>query len=288
MTFRRATLLSDTVDSTATTGKLDGAGKRARVDVTVVDLDRDQRELPDLAATLSEAERERAGQLRSDVQRRRYVTGRAALREVLAARLNVEPSAVKLAAGEHGKPFVIGGPAFNVGHSRELALIAVTDEAPTVGVDVEWIRRDRPVESLIEGVLSPSERRGLANLSGDALVDAFHWCWTAKEAYLKALGDGLTQRLDRFDVSVDLAGPVEVVADRGERPLDPCALERLAVAGGYAAAVAVAAPACEPHITRWREPLAAAADDAIGDQVQGGALGLGQRQTGKARLGFRD
>jgi 4'-phosphopantetheinyl transferase len=164
-----------------------------------------------------------------------------ALLQIIAARLGVEPAAVEMSRDANGKPYVLGGPPFSLSHSGEIALIAIGESVP-VGVDVEQIKANRPVERLIQRFFSPYERKALQSLSGEELVEAFYWCWAAKEAYLKALGIGLRRPLASFDVSVDLIAPPILIFDRQAVGSQPWTLRRLAVVDGYAAMLAVAAP----------------------------------------------
>jgi 4'-phosphopantetheinyl transferase len=227
------------------------------VDVHVVQLDVSERRAAELEAVLSGRERERAARLLSGRHRRRYVVCRAALRQILAARLGVDARALCFELGRHGKPSLRGeGPPFNLSHSHELALIAVLAGAPgagerSVGVDVELIRRDRDVAALARRFLSAREREQLERLREEELTEAFHWCWTAKEAYLKARGVGLAVPLDSFDVSVDPTAPAALLADRSGAAGSPWTLRRLRAADGFAATVAVSAASCEPRVLRW-------------------------------------
>jgi 4'-phosphopantetheinyl transferase len=170
------------------------------------------------------------------------------LTQIIAAHLGVDPAAVQVSRDANGKPYVLGGPPFSLSHSGEIALIAIGESAP-VGVDVEQIKADRPVGRLIQRFFSPYERKALESLSEEELVESFYWCWTAKEAYLKALGIGLRRSLASFDVSVDLTVLPVLLSDRQTGISYPWTLCRLAVPDGYAAVLAVAAPSCEVHPT---------------------------------------
>jgi 4'-phosphopantetheinyl transferase len=226
-------------------------GPVGKVDVHVVRLDVSERRVAELEAVLSRRELERAARLFCERQRRRFVACRAALRRILASRLGVDARALRFELGAHGKPSLRGdGPPFNLAHSHELALIAVASGAGAVGVDLELIRRDRDMAGLARRFLSAREREQLERLRGQELTEAFYWCWTAKEAYLKALGVGLAVSLDSFDVSVDPAAPAALLADRSMASTGAWTLTRLHVADGYAATVAVAAAACELRVLR--------------------------------------
>ncbi len=221
------------------------------VDVYIVELDRPESEVAALAVVLSTDERERVGRLRFERHRRRFTVCRGALREILASQMGTAPESVRILLGEHGKPYVADGPQFNVAHSHELALIAVGDGPADIGVDLELIRPDREVGGLVSRYFSQAEQDGLARLPDDERVSAFHWCWTAKEACLKAVGVGLGEPLDSFDVVVDLAAPAGVLADRGPLGNGPWTLCRLHVRDGYAATLAVVAEECDVRERRW-------------------------------------
>ena len=129
---------------------------------------------------------------------RRYVAAHAWLRHILGAYLSVPPQQLRFAAGAYGKPVLLQAPrgagqsalCFNMSHSKDLALIAVTSGIE-VGVDIEVIREDLPGPDLAAGVLTVAERAELDALLPTQHAEAFVGCWVRKEASLKALGLGL-------------------------------------------------------------------------------------------------
>ncbi len=201
--------------------------------------------------TLSLEERTRADRFFREVHRRRYVIAHGALRRILADYLDVEPLALGFVTGEHGKPALArtagaesAGVEFNLSHSGDLALVAVTRTTP-VGVDVEqW---DEQVEclELAERFFSPHERRALRALA-DAphhVIAGFFAAWTRKEAYLKATGHGIVRGLHHFDVTLAPGEPARLVADRLDRDAtERWTMTELAPAEGYSAALVVASP----------------------------------------------
>jgi 4'-phosphopantetheinyl transferase len=181
------------------------------------DIERCAVELENGAAALSHDENERASRYRFAQDRRRYMLVRAALRHQLGAYLDTTPAKIKFTYNDAGKPQFTRDRDdcrlnFNVSHSRNLALIAVS-RGCRVGVDVEYMKSDLEFEALARHSFSEYERRALQALKGDDQVAAFYRCWTRKEAYIKAIGDGISYGLDRFDVSLDSA-ETRVVADR--------------------------------------------------------------------------
>jgi len=172
------------------------------LDLWYVDLDVSADAVRCFREWLSSDELAKAERFHSDAHRARYIVGRAALRGVLAERLDCSPAAIRFSYGANGKPMLEGGRGhieFNLAHSGGDAVIALADGA-AVGVDIELLRPIADVESLARLVFSDAERRELA-LAPDP-VSAFLNGWTRKEAYVKALGLGLTAPLTEIIVSL--------------------------------------------------------------------------------------
>jgi 4'-phosphopantetheinyl transferase len=194
---------------------------------------------------LSPEELDRAARISGEHIRRRYVLGRAALRRLLGERLGVPPAALRFDYGERGKPHLQGAEVnFNLSHSGNLALIAISDRGP-VGVDLEQLQRRRRLDLLSQRVLTEHERELLdrARAEGNG-VQWFFRCWTAKEAVAKAFGLGLTLAPSRIGVIPDGANRalVEVAPATGgplpggAEPLEVCWLPGLDHAVGAVAA----------------------------------------------------
>jgi len=158
-----------------------------------------------LAATLSSPERERAALFRSDLHRNRFIAGRGFLRAVLGGYLRIEPSAVPFDYGPQGKPVLAGrlaesGLHFNLAHSEDLALLAVTT-AGMIGIDVERVRPLADAEALVARFFSRRESAAFRKLPADEQPEAFFNLWTRKEAWLKATGEGIAHSLQKVEVS---------------------------------------------------------------------------------------
>lgn len=199
---------------------------------------------------LSDEEQGRARRFYREVHGRRYTVAHGALRVILSGYLGETPESLAFSTGEHGKPSLSPVPGvvhqieFNLSHSDDLALVAVALGVP-VGVDIErWSEETEHLE-LAERFFSPSEREALRALADDRakLTEGFFAAWSRKEAYLKAIGCGITRGLHHFDVSLAPGATPCVLADR----LDPTAAERWSMrsfdaAPGFAAAMVAAAP----------------------------------------------
>lgn len=169
-------------------------------------------DVPRLRAWLSADEIERADRFKFDRHRVDFVAGRAAMRLLLGAYFDATPATLHFSYGERGKPSL---PAldFNLSHSGGLALLAVA-RSRAVGVDVEQVRPEVDTEGIARRFFSAVEVEALLGLPEPERVDAFFRCWTRKEAYIKACGEGLWLALDKFDVTL---GPDEPAAFRSSR-----------------------------------------------------------------------
>jgi len=193
---------------------------------------------------LSLEDRTRADRFKFESDRRKFCAARASLRLILSRHLGVKPNRIQLETGEFGKPFVADknlaqGLRFNLSHSHQLALISITRERE-VGVDIEFMRSDFVTEEVASHFFSPSEVAEFRSVSPELRTRSFFNCWTRKEAYIKARGEGLYCPLDQFDVSVAPDKPAMLLESR----VDPADVRRwifndIHVGDRYAATVAV-------------------------------------------------
>jgi 4'-phosphopantetheinyl transferase len=174
------------------------------VHVWRVPLDRPESETNTLRAVLSEEERARARRFRFTRHQAHYTVAHGALRMILSRYLAAPASGLRYHTNQYGKPALADGAdlRFNLSHSDDLALVAVT-RGREVGVDLERVRPDVDVLDLAASYFSAGEVNTLRSLAPELRVQSFFACWTRKEAYIKAIGKGLSQALDRFDVSVE-------------------------------------------------------------------------------------
>ena len=194
---------------------------------------------------LSEAERDRAARLRLEADRVAFVVRRATLRAILAAYLDTDPADLGFSVNDRGRPTLAGGSGlrFSLSRSGPIAVYAIAGDRD-VGVDVEAVSTarvaDADLEALARRFFSVREYEELAGLPDEQRRAGFFACWTRKEAFLKATGEGLGGGLDQFDVTVGADQPPRVVEIRG-RPGEAAewSLRSLALPAGYAGALAV-------------------------------------------------
>lgn len=195
--------------------------------------------VPSLEAELSEEERRRAGRFHFDTDRRKFIVGRGVLRLLLGQYVGTKPSRLRFAYNPYGKPSLAGSTLeFNLSHSGNRLLYGI-DTCQRVGVDIEKVRAEMPVDSIAEDNFAPREVEVLKRYPADA-IDNFFTYWTCKEAVLKGMGKGITCGLGDIDLS-----PM-VKAFRGtftlplsEGPATSWVVTRLNHLPGYAGAVAL-------------------------------------------------
>jgi 4'-phosphopantetheinyl transferase len=186
---------------------------RARLDVDPTVRER-------LSDLLSLREQERVARFSFVRDRDHFVVCRAILRQILGGYLGKAPQDVLIETPPYGKPSL--APAtdiptlrFNLSHSYGFALYVFSSQHE-VGIDVEKFRPEVDFEG-IESYFSPTERRELDALPQELRPEGFFLCWTRKEAYVKAKGDGLHTPLASFDVSLTPDQPVVLNSSDQER-----------------------------------------------------------------------
>lgn len=194
-----------------------------------------------LFAELSDTEKEKVSSFHKEVDSRRYAAAHAGTREILSKYLNLPPAEIEFTNNPYGKPEINSKKnsltlCFNLTHSNAVAILAVSVDTP-LGVDIEKITRNVDVAALAQRFFSPGEIKYLLNLPDEEQKAAFFRCWTRKEAYIKALGMGLSIPLDQFEVSLDLDGPVQI--NQGISQADYFSLYHLEPFDNYVGALSV-------------------------------------------------
>lgn len=186
---------------------------RDEVHVWLSDVDVSDEKFAYLTSLLSRDELDRADRYVLSQHRKRYIVARGCLRKLLSGYTGVLPASIGFSYDAHGKPSLDGGTVgktvnFNLSHSNRLIIYAVA-VGRELGVDIEYIRRDIQVERIARRFFTEYEQKIILELPESARREAFFYCWTCKEAYIKARGEGLSISPDSFEVSF---GPREPAA----------------------------------------------------------------------------
>jgi 4'-phosphopantetheinyl transferase len=183
------------------------------IELWAVQLSAPDRIVDRCVAMLSPDERARAERFRFEHHRRIYVLSRGILRGLLGQYTSIPPTDIRFSYGSKGKPNLVGvvpSIQFNSSTSGIMALYAITHNCD-LGVDIEQIRALQEIEQVAGRFFCHEEARQLMSLSSSDRNPAFFHCWTRKEAYVKAVGDGLSMPLDSFRVTLMPGDPMEFI-----------------------------------------------------------------------------
>jgi 4'-phosphopantetheinyl transferase len=196
-----------------------------------------------LLSTLASDEVAKAERFYHAQDRVRFIVARGLLRVILGRYLGVSPRRLQFRYGPWGKPalapeFGVDDLQFNLSHAHDLALYAIARNRQ-VGIDLEYLRSIPEVEQLVERYFSSHEKTAFHALAPCEQLGAFFRCWTCKEAFIKARGQGFSLAPDRFDVSIAPGMPATLLGVCGNGgEASRWSLRELAPAFGYLAALA--------------------------------------------------
>jgi 4'-phosphopantetheinyl transferase len=219
-------------------------------------LDQNVRHCQQSMTLLCRTERERAERFHFRADRDRFVVSRSVLRILLGRYLGCTPGDVCFGYSDHGKPLVLtheGAPAiqFNVSHSGDYTLYAFAPDRE-VGIDVERIRALMDFDVITARVFGWAERDLIARAPEDEKVALFFQLWCRKEAYVKALGHGLSTPLHEFSV---LANSIETPGRDGRMHKEPRRyVHDLQCTRSYTAALATDGQPNRVTLWQWNEP----------------------------------
>jgi 4'-phosphopantetheinyl transferase len=192
---------------------------------------------------LSSDELTRAARFHFARDRQHFVASRALLRTILAGYLDTLPDRITFFYSAKEKPALQhehgSDITFNVSHSGGIALMGFTRDRQ-IGVDIEQVRPDLDLEAIARRFFSPDEQKQLSVVPEEEQAEAFFRCWTRKEAYIKATGDGLSLPLSQFDVALRPTESSSLLATRPD-PLEAgrWSLKEVPGGAGYVAALCV-------------------------------------------------
>ena len=193
---------------------------------------------------LSTEEQLRAERYHFVDDQQRFIIRHGLLRILLGNYLNGEPSELEIQQNENGKPFLTETTEneviqFSLSHSKEIILYAF-GRRRRIGVDIEFIQPMTDMDAVVGAYFSESEKEEYKNLPQEQRLESFYHCWTKKEAFLKALGKGLSLGLDTFTVPLKPGAPTELQRDAWNvQEAGQWVLKSIDSIPGYAAAVAV-------------------------------------------------
>jgi 4'-phosphopantetheinyl transferase len=207
-----------------------------------------QREI--LLGMLSADEVERAGRFHFERDQKRFIAARGMLRQLLGRYLGKPPQELRFEYTANGKPVLATNAGcdtlhFNLSHSGPLAVYAFT-RSRNIGIDIERLRDDIAVGQIAQRFFSQYEISSLERIHINKRSELFFQYWTRKEAFIKAMGKGISFPMEEFDVSLisgRVLSPIALPGDKGES--SRWHIQDLFPGNGYAAAIAAEGGDCD-------------------------------------------
>jgi 4'-phosphopantetheinyl transferase len=228
-----------------------------RVHLWRANLDLPEAEIEELELLLSSDEQARADRFRFPQHRRRFIAARAILRQIISGYEEIKPNLPTLFEySPLGKPRLsvsLGDRdlQFNVSHSNELALYSFT-RRDRIGIDLESEKLHSDVIQIAQRFFTPNEATYLASLTEEQQIPAFLQIWTAKEAYLKATGEGIANSLNKVEIALDRDLEVSLVSIGDNASVaENWLMTKVFAAENYLATLAVEAQERSPSIEFW-------------------------------------
>ena len=201
-------------------------------------------------------EKKRSERFHFEKDRRDFIIGRGILRSILGRYLTVDPSCLQFCYGNNGKPYLVNTSGhemicFNSSKSNGVALFAFTRDRE-IGVDIEQIRDIPEMDLIVEIFFSFKESNLYRSLPERKKKEAFFNCWTRKEAFIKAIGDGLYFPLDKFMVSMVPGEEARLLGiERNSKGISRWSVQGMIPACGFTAAYAVEGRRCKLLCWQW-------------------------------------
>jgi 4'-phosphopantetheinyl transferase len=200
--------------------------------------------IQNLRKILSVDELARASRFHFERDQKRFIASRGILRNILGHYLDKKPHTICFEYTKQGKPILSSQSGcssiyFNLSHSDEFVLYAVTPDQ-NIGIDIECIRSDINMDQIAQSFFSQGEISSLKKAPKDLWPEVFFQYWTRKEAFLKALGEGISFPMEQCDVSLINGKVLSPVILPGNNEVSSCwYIKDLFPGSGYAAAIAV-------------------------------------------------
>jgi len=192
---------------------------------------------------LDAEEKRRHQRFKFDKDKRQFAVSHNVLRKTLGHYLGCHPAEVKFQYNTHQKPHLADTPLhFNLSHSGDFALIAVTLDTP-IGADIERVQNRMLDDAIVERFFSASECLAYNALSTHQKLEGFYHAWTCKEAFIKAIGEGVFYGLDQFDVQLIPGEEARVLSVKNDqKAAEKWQMHGFSPAEHYCAAVAWEGP----------------------------------------------
>lgn len=219
------------------------------------DLEGNERFQDSFLKLLSPDEKNRARKFRFDKDRRNFIVARGILRSLIGQYLAINPEEVSFQYNEFGKPGIANNNTllFNISHSHNIALFAFTNKY-NVGVDVEFLNPNIEVKDIATNFFSTNEIMKLLALPEKQQALGFFNCWTRKEAFIKAVGEGLSFPLDQFEVSLEPGKPAKLLAtDWDQKAVSKWTIHSMTPGANFVGSLAIEGSVEKVKFLNWQK-----------------------------------
>ena len=179
-----------------------------------------RQQIKELNNSLSADEKARAERFHFPEHRNRFIAARGFLREIISSYLEVASQEIIFNYSDRGKPNLSNNKLqFNISHSQDIALYGFINNC-LIGIDVEYLREDLKCDQIATRFFSDRESQLIKSSTKEQQTETFFHLWTAKEAYLKATGEGLIGGLDTVEIEIKSTSEVKLLASGDGKILD--------------------------------------------------------------------
>jgi 4'-phosphopantetheinyl transferase len=213
-------------------------------------------DLAEMHSILDHKEQERAARFHFDVHRDRFIAARVMLRWLLAGYTGAPAQSLQFHEGPFGKPSLASAAGradiqFNVSHCEDVALFAFRLHE-CVGIDLERVRELQDADELVNRFFSRRENLEYQHLEPALKPQAFFNLWTRKEAFLKATGEGIGERLNQVEVTFLPGEPAGILGLPADLQADgQWLIEEITPVPGFCGAVVTRPPVTHIKTLHW-------------------------------------
>jgi len=206
----------------------------------------------ELTTVLSNDEIDKVNRFIFEKDRITHTVSQGMLRYILGTYLNLNPEEIIFNQNEYGKPFISeeqnpDNIQFNLSHSGDMIIYAIS-KGRNVGIDIQKIKDSGSIADIVDHYFSETEKAAFRSLPDEQKLSGFHSCWARKEAYIKALGFGLSYPLNSFSMPVTPEYSSAVIYDDYKTAYT---VTDIITSPGYAAAVAAEGSDAELQYFEW-------------------------------------
>jgi len=172
----------------------------------LINIDNEIENMDHLRQLLSIEEMDRANRFVFEKDKQRYIVTHSILRLIISKIISLEPLSIRFTVKKRDKP-CLNHPEhqdihFNLSHSGKYIIIALALKTE-LGIDIEFINPVLDRDQMVLSFCSKQEIDTYHQLPVDLKIKAFYTCWSRKEAFIKAIGEGLYFPLNDFSASID-------------------------------------------------------------------------------------